>query len=112
MKRKRGRNPVELLGLLGILGIGALWDSRFSLFALFVLVPVLIRLRPDERFQTNVALAGRDAFVVAMAGLAGITLLSRFVPVVDQIAGAVVALFVLLSLLFTGSLLLRERRGF
>ncbi|MFO8060632.1 MAG: DUF3796 domain-containing protein [Bacillota bacterium] len=111
MKLKRV-SPFAFLGLLGILGVlGSIeGQERLGLLGLFGLF-ALFAVRWDERFRGNLALAGRNAFLVALIGvvLAGSLILLEYPA--STVYPVVIGLFPVMITVFVAFLLGYETRG-
>jgi hypothetical protein len=112
MKLKKPISPFAWLGFLGLLGaFGAVegyeWMGLFALFALFSLLAV----RLDERLQRNIALAARNAFLLALMAIAVIGALIRLGYPQDTVYTGITGLFPVLVVSFVLFLLFYEYWG-
>lgn len=115
MTKQRGGVPrwAVLIGILSVLGALApvTGDDQWSWFLWLACIPAAVLTKVDERLTLNVARAGRNGFFAAMGGLLLLLTMEMLRLPAEAIRGALVGLWVFLSLFFTGSLLYYERRG-
>ena len=108
---KRRLRYFGFLGFLGLLGLITGHPSFYGLFNFFGLWALSSKQKNDELLKSNTAKAGRNAFVISMAGLSLTIAILSFFKTLEAAEIAIAVVFTAQLLTFIFSFNYYEKRG-